>query len=469
MQKLSFFIAPLSSSENSSLTSVLSKENICCIARAKKALVRQRKFDVADYTLTALNLMCSPTKSSELTLKSIADAYNKASDNESMTVKCIHKQLQQETTLETVKELCQQLLTLFKSKSLNLKLKENLPADLKALLKRLKVNDIILIDGTEIDLQYSCADNFSCKSKGRPREDGSLPRPGIKLHVAFSIIKNTFEYIEVTEAVGSERDCVHPERFKNCLIIADRGYISEDLEKRITDSGNLFLIRGKANTAGVITECFDDNGQNITKYIGKTVKAVPEQTGADLTVVSKLTDHKLRVVLRHNQNAKADEQRSVLRTNIPRECLCAKQIFMLYRVRWSIELFNKANKRSNCLQSINSADKNIILTFVLLSLIASLSKTYCGIKAMLKKNIQWISMLKLHKLNTAFSKLFRSLQSLKLSSIYQIFKELFDEISTHCQRTTPSNRDRVLLKDLPLLVWQIVNQPNPFDQNVLRS
>lgn len=91
MRKLSFFIAPLSSSENASLTSVLSRENICSIARAKKALVRQRKFDVADYTLTALNLMCSPTKSSELTLKSIADAYNKASDNESMTVKCIHK------------------------------------------------------------------------------------------------------------------------------------------------------------------------------------------------------------------------------------------------------------------------------------------------------------------------------------------------------------------------------------------
>ena len=87
---------------------------------------------------------------------------------------------------------------------------------------------------------------------------------------------------------------------------------------------------------------------------------------------------------------------------------------------------------------------------------------------MLKKNIQWISMLKLHKLNTSFSKLFKSLQTLKLSSIYQIFKELFDEISTQCQRTTTSNRDRILLKDLPLLVWQIVNQPNPFDQNALR-
>ena len=36
-----------------------------------------------------------------------------------------------------------------------------------------------------------------------------------------------------------------------------------------------------------------------------------------------------------------------------------------------------------------------------------------------------------------------------------------------CQRTTPSNRDRVLLKDLPLLVWQIFNQPNPFVEKCL--
>lgn len=59
MQKLSFFIAPLSSSENTSLTSVLSKENICSIARAKKALVRQRKFDVADYTLKQHSISCA--------------------------------------------------------------------------------------------------------------------------------------------------------------------------------------------------------------------------------------------------------------------------------------------------------------------------------------------------------------------------------------------------------------------------
>ena len=43
----------------------------------------------------------------------------------------------------------------------------------------------------------------------------------------------------------------------------------------------------------------------------------------------------------------------------------------------------------------------------------------------------------------------------------QIFKELLDDIALLCQRTKPSNRDIVKLKDLPTLVNQIVNQPNP--------
>lgn len=43
----------------------------------------------------------------------------------------------------------------------------------------------------------------------------------------------------------------------------------------------------------------------------------------------------------------------------------------------------------------------------------------------------------------------------------KFFKELLDDIVLLCQRTKPSNRDIVKLKDLPTLVWQIVEQPNP--------
>lgn len=69
-------------------------------------------------------------------------------------------------------------------------------------------------------------------------------------------------------------------------------------------------------------------------------------------------------------------------------------------------------------------------------------------------------MLKLHKQNECFNVLFKALLLRKSSTVYQIFKELLDDIALLCQRTEPSNRDIVKLKDLPTLVWQIVNQPN---------
>ena len=71
-------------------------------------------------------------------------------------------------------------------------------------------------------------------------------------------------------------------------------------------------------------------------------------------------------------------------------------------------------------------------------------------------------MLKLHKQIECFDVLFKALLLRKSSTVYQIFKELLDEIARLCQRTKPSKRDTILLKDLPTLVNQIVNQPNPF-------
>ena len=229
MQKLSLIITPKSTFNATSLTSVISKEHIESIARQEGALIRQRKFSLSSYLINAVKNMCAPVKKSEFTLCSMHESYNRLHPDNTLSHKCIHKQLQSDESLNTVKILLSEALSLYQSKAFYRELKKSLPEDLDKLLTELKVKDIILIDGTEIDLSYSCADNFSCKGKGRLRLDGKPPRPGLKLHVAFSVIKHTFEYIEITEAVGSERDCVHPERFNNCLIIADRGYVNEEL------------------------------------------------------------------------------------------------------------------------------------------------------------------------------------------------------------------------------------------------
>lgn len=460
MQELSLIIEPKSTFQATSLTSVLSKDHISDLARTNGAIVRERLFSLSDYLLNAANLMCSSTKKSEFTLCSLHDSYNRLNPEKSMSHKCIHKQLQNEKTLDVMKSLLSEIMTLPSASSFIKKIKKALPENLSKLLKQLKVNDIILIDGTEIDLSYSCANNFYCKGKGRPHLDGTTARPGLKLHIAFSMVKQTFEYFEITEAVGSERACVYPEKFKNTLIIADRGYIDEELEQRIADSGNFFLIRGRNNTTGIINSAYSDSGEELSNLIDKTIKDLPLTTNADLTIKTTKGNN-LRVVIRHHNKDEESETRSVLRTNIPKDRLCARQIYLLYRIRWSIELFNKANKQSSCLQSINSANKNIILLFILLSLMVSFIKTYLGHKARINNKIEWLSMLKLHNLNFGFNKLFQSLQNKGLSTVYQIVKELLDDIALYCKRSKPSNRDSVLFKDLPMLLWQIVNTNRP--------
>ena len=141
----------------------------------------------------------------------------------------------------------------------------------------------------------------------------------LKLHIAFSVLRQSFVYVEITEAVGSERDSVLVDRFHNCLIICDRGYVDEELEQRIADSGNLYLIRGKLSTAATIDRAIGDDGKSIPEFKGKTVNKLPSKSCADLDVTFA-SGHKNRIIVRYNHN-RTDDKRSILRTNIQRERL----------------------------------------------------------------------------------------------------------------------------------------------------
>lgn len=106
-----------------------------------------------------------------------------------------------------------------------------MPCSLIKLLELLGVNDFILIDGSDIELQYSCTANFGCKAKGRDKKDDFSARSGAKLQVAYSVVQQTFIYIDISDAVGSEGERVLKEHLKDCLLVADRGYIDEELEQ----------------------------------------------------------------------------------------------------------------------------------------------------------------------------------------------------------------------------------------------
>ena len=109
--------------------------------------------------------MSSSIRESEFTLNSFHMNYNSLLGDEfKMTHKCIHKQLDSEESLTLIRALVVQVMSLV-SKRLAKQIKAHLMESLKDLLSLLKVKDIVLIDGTELDLRNSCADNFECKGK----------------------------------------------------------------------------------------------------------------------------------------------------------------------------------------------------------------------------------------------------------------------------------------------------------------
>ena len=188
-------------------------------------------------------------------------------------------------------------------------------------------------------------------------------------------------------------------------------------------TGAQFLIKGRANTNGTIINAYADDGSRMKQYIGKKLKDIPHKMNVDVTIRTSKRNT-LRLIRRYNPNGKNRDKISVLRTSIQRKIAGTKQPYLLYRIRWNIELFNKAAKSGSNLKSINSSKKNIILIFILLSLLVSLIKTYCAAKTMIRHKIDDLSLLKVHTSNVLYEKLLFAFACRNRSTIYQVLKNL---------------------------------------------
>ena len=243
----------------------------------------------------------------------------------------------------------------------------------------------------------------------------------------------------------------------------DRGYVSSKLEKDIAASGNYFLIKDKKNTAGTIIKAFNKAGDALTKCLGKKISSLKEaytdEEYLDFDVETK-QGHNVRVIRAKSSDRDGNTGFVYLRTNLKRGVTSCFQLHQLYRTRWTVELFMKALKTGNSLQAINSSKKHIILFFVIMSVVTSLIKTYIGLLTLQDNpSIKALSMLKLHSC-CIFKEFFRKACFVKKTVFYERLKKVKDFISSNCQRTKPSARDALKLKDMILLVNSIIhNKP----------
>ncbi|SFS83159.1 hypothetical protein SAMN02910357_02091 [Succinivibrio dextrinosolvens] len=71
-------------------------------------------------------------------------------------------------------------------------------------------------------------------------------------------------------------------------------------------AGIQFLIKGKANTNGTITDAYADDGSRLKHYIGKKLKDIPHKMNVDVTIRTS-KGNTLRIIRRYNP--KWEEQR----------------------------------------------------------------------------------------------------------------------------------------------------------------
>ena len=118
-----------------------------------------------------------------------------------------------------------------------------------------------------------------------------------------------FIYIDVTRACESERAHVLTDKISNSLIIADRGYVSVELEKKINESNNYFIIKGKSNTTGNIDAAFSSNSQfpNLTN---QKLKDVEIKETMDFDITSKHYRLNNDSVMQNNNVTQTDKQSS---------------------------------------------------------------------------------------------------------------------------------------------------------------
>ena len=439
--------ATLSKKVNSNPRSVLNRDNINRLAKSFGIHSRSRKMDYPIFIGSALELATNNKEDHMMSIESLRKRFQNDAHVE-ISAKCFHNRLDQEGLADFGKELLCQIL-----KSYAMLYAKTGSVWYDILMKKIGVDDIILVDGTEITVRETLSKECNCKGK-----HGAA----LKLHVAFSLKKQCFEHISITQAVDSERAEVHPEKYKNTLFIMDAGYMGQELEERIVKTGNHFLVKGKTNGAGKVEIAYDDHGKLIEGCHGERHTQLPDKHNnrRRIDMLVKEGSRKVRIIRAKNKaRDEATEVFAYLRTSLPSSVASAFQIHQLYRFRWLVEIFMKCMKSGNNLQGINSSKREIVLFWIAICLMSTVLKCIIAQLAMTASNIPILSLLKVQE-SSYYEGFFIRLITLKDSQYYEVRNKLLENISSNCQRTRPSIRDCHKLKDIVLLLKSVIkNRP----------
>lgn len=236
---------------------------------------------------------------------------------------------------------------------------------LDKLAKKLGVKDILGHDSSSTSLPEDARGDFP-----GPRKN-VLPA-AFKWHNCMSIISGMIVWCSLSAATVHDRNGFPPLKvLVGRLILFDLGYWDFGLLRDLDKAGCLFLSRIKANAVIEIVKI--TAGLNKKKYEGRNLLhcRLPKKKKKIVDLVGTFggAGHDpitLRIVGFWNKQLRCYHWYT---TNLT---VSAELIYPLYRLRWQLELAFKSAKSSFRLADVPSANKNIIKSLLLATVVASL-------------------------------------------------------------------------------------------------
>lgn len=251
-------------------------------------------------------------------------------------------------------------------------------------LKGLSIRNLKIIDSTTIRL-------FSdiLRGVGRNPLDGSRKKGGIKVHALMDAFSGIVDFARITAAKEHDRKFLyHLNLPAQSFIVFDKAYYLYGQFAKWTSQKVWFVTRMKNNAVYHVTKVLTDNTKK------KNPKGILKEQY--ITIGCKDTQGKEQRLKLRRITFKADDGKVyVFITNNFK--LAAKQIALIYKNRWMIELLFKQIKQNFPLRYFWGESENAIKTQVYAVLMAQLLMVVIRKKAETKKSFaNMITVIRLH-------------------------------------------------------------------------
>jgi hypothetical protein len=211
--------------------------------------------------------------------------------------------------------------------------------------------------------------------KDYPGRFTAISPAAVELHVTYDVKKGAIEKSILTPDSFSERaEVPEAHTLKNHLLLGDRGYYSGQLIHEIDAHGGYYILRAMRLSRIPVYQAVREDGKVVSKRVkplSALLKSLPKRQMVDMEV--EINERKTRLIALWSLKEK---RHTFLVTNLTIAQFSAREVSLLYRLRWQVELLFKECKSYNNLQGFQTSNPNLMEALVWASLIATMLKRF---------------------------------------------------------------------------------------------